>query len=160
MDGIAAYVCNCSAGWSGAECQTDIDECVSVPCANGGQCIESNSSAMGTVSVAVGSFMCNCSSGWSGSTCTVDVDECASLPCANGGTCSDGVDNFTCTCAVGFSMSMCQQDVDECASMPCGNGGICSESSNSSIGLVVAAGAYVCNCSVGWEGANCAVDSL
>ena len=30
-----AYACECSAGWTGGRCDTNIDECASAPCVNG-----------------------------------------------------------------------------------------------------------------------------
>lgn len=35
-----AYVCDC-VGWSGFNCEVDIDECASAPCQNGGLCLDS-----------------------------------------------------------------------------------------------------------------------
>ena len=39
QDGIAAYTCNCDPGWTGMDCDEDIDECEPAPCLNGGTCI-------------------------------------------------------------------------------------------------------------------------
>ena len=38
-----AYECTCTRGWSGVNCATDVDECASAPCLNGGLCSESGS---------------------------------------------------------------------------------------------------------------------
>lgn len=35
------YKCTCSTGYTGRNCETDINECESSPCANGGTCAES-----------------------------------------------------------------------------------------------------------------------
>ncbi len=32
------YTCTCVAGYSGLNCQSDINECASNPCVNGGSC--------------------------------------------------------------------------------------------------------------------------
>ncbi len=32
------YVCECVEGYEGKNCETEIDECLSNPCSNGGTC--------------------------------------------------------------------------------------------------------------------------
>src|SRR4051812_2744427 len=99
-DFINNFVCTCAVGYSGINCQTNINgssvadfvifarllteccsacaECASSPCRNGATCIDQ-----------VNAFYCNCVLGYSGVQCHTDIDECASAPCANGGTCTD-----------------------------------------------------------------------
>ena len=36
-----SYSCTCHAGWSGTNCDINIDDCLSQPCNNGGTCIVS-----------------------------------------------------------------------------------------------------------------------
>jgi Notch-like protein len=88
------YRCYCAPGWEGQECTYDSDECLSAPCVNGGECLESLAyqaaleAARGqkyTVApVAIGIFRCDCKHGWEGPRCNDDVDECSSGPCYNG----------------------------------------------------------------------------
>jgi hypothetical protein len=78
-------------------CETDIDECVSSPCLNGGTCND-----------MVNGYACVCAAGFTGTTCETNVDECASAPCENGGTCVDGIDEFVCECPLGFSGVVCE----------------------------------------------------
>ena len=49
-DGAGGFTCACDAGYSGATCATDIDECASNPCENNGACTD-----------GVASFACDCS---------------------------------------------------------------------------------------------------
>ena len=34
VDGINSFICNCSAGYNGSECEMNIDDCLSSPCAS------------------------------------------------------------------------------------------------------------------------------
>jgi hypothetical protein len=49
----------CAAGYAGADCQTDIDECLATPCQNSGVCATPNPN----------SFTCACTAGFGGPTC-------------------------------------------------------------------------------------------
>ena len=75
-------------GMSGGNCEMDIDECASTPCANGGKCS----------TPVVGKYMCTCLGGFQGVNCAVNIDECASTPCKNGAVCADYVDAWKCDC--------------------------------------------------------------
>ena len=44
QDGINMYTCDCPDGYFGVNCETDVDECNSHPCQNGGSCIVSSPS--------------------------------------------------------------------------------------------------------------------
>ena len=35
---VNGYVCECLSGWTGPDCETSVDDCVGVTCANGGRC--------------------------------------------------------------------------------------------------------------------------
>src|SRR4051812_11985156 len=87
---------------------TDINECASLPCQNGGTCTD-----------GVNSFTCTCTAGFQGLLCATNVNECASNPCTNGGSCTDGTNSFTCTCAGGYEGARCGTNINECASNPC-----------------------------------------
>ncbi|KAJ7323451.1 hypothetical protein OS493_031651 [Desmophyllum pertusum] len=63
-----SYRCNCKSGYSGNNCQTDINECTSQsPCKNGATCVNKQ-----------GGYQCNCKSGYSGNNCETEPvpDEC------------------------------------------------------------------------------------
>jgi hypothetical protein len=53
-----AWACICPAGFSGSTCATDIDDCQSGPCRNGGTCFD-----------LPGAFYCSCPPSASGTTC-------------------------------------------------------------------------------------------
>jgi Notch-like protein len=39
-DGVDMFTCSCPAGYTGQECQTNIDDCSPDPCQNGGTCVD------------------------------------------------------------------------------------------------------------------------
>ncbi|XP_028983550.1 protein delta homolog 2 [Betta splendens] len=97
-DGFAAELtCRCLAGFTGSHCETNMDDCLMKPCANGAICLD-----------GVNRFSCLCPSGFTGRFCTVNVDECASRPCLHAGRCLDRAGGFHCVCQPGFAGSTCQ----------------------------------------------------
>jgi len=130
-------LCNCPPGYSGASCQTQIDECASAPCQNGATCSD-----------LVNGYSCLCASGWFGPQCASETNYCMSSPCEHGATCQLGVNSYVCACLPGYSGTQCQTNVNECASAPCQHGGTCIDGLNS----------YQCICPPGYSGGQCGTD--
>lgn len=80
-----------SVGFSGLECNVDIDDCANITCPAGRECVD-----------LVNDYKCVCPQGYSGDNCTLDVDYCASSPCKNNGTCQNIGGTFVCDCSAGF----------------------------------------------------------
>ncbi|CAB1437993.1 unnamed protein product [Pleuronectes platessa] len=81
------YHCSCPDGFSGVNCQSADNACLSNPCVNAGRCVETSQG-----------FECRCSPGWTGPSCSINVDECLVNPCGHGGTCQDLVNGLKCIC--------------------------------------------------------------
>lgn len=97
--------CRCLVGFTGPRCETNMDDCLMRPCANGATCVD-----------GVNRFSCLCPAGFTGRFCTVNLDDCASQPCLNGGRCIDRVSNFHCLCPAGYAGRTCE--------LPLGEGGL------------------------------------
>eukprot|EP01043_Picozoa_sp_COSAG02_P035057 COSAG02_NODE_2487_length_8704_cov_24.065311_3_plen_2006_part_00 len=126
---------------SGAgNCEIDVDECSSSPCANNATCTES----LVEPSVSLHAYQCTCLPGFAngacsytfiseytdectvlesstdevwGGNCDIDVNECNSSPCVNGAKCSDSVSEpgvsyhaYQCTCQAGFANGQCDYE--------------------------------------------------
>ncbi len=131
------FSCQCVPGYSGTQCQTQINECASTPCMNSGVCTD-----------YLNSYSCTCANGFTGVRCQTNINECASTPCLNGATCVDAINSFTCKCAPGYSGIWCQTEINECASNPCANGGTCADQING----------HLCTCIAGYSGNRCQTD--
>ncbi|XP_041670250.1 cubilin [Cheilinus undulatus] len=59
------YICYCSPGWQGVNCDQNINECSSNPCQNGGTCTDS-----------INGFTCACTPQWTGPLCQTAQQEC------------------------------------------------------------------------------------
>ncbi|KAG8545326.1 hypothetical protein GDO81_021075 [Engystomops pustulosus] len=155
-------------------CDTNINECQSMPCQNGGECVDKVNGYMcqcpkGTTGIncevnlddcasnpcdsgkcidKIDGYECTCEPGYTGKMCNMNIDECASNPCHHGGTCEDLINGFRCTCPEGFQGLMCLSEVDECRSNPCIHG-LCRDGING----------YKCDCDSGWSGTNCDINN-
>ncbi|XP_074834251.1 neurocan core protein [Carettochelys insculpta] len=59
------YSCTCDQGFTGENCEIDIDDCLSSPCQNGGTCIDE-----------INSFVCLCLPSYGDSLCEKDTEGC------------------------------------------------------------------------------------
>ncbi|XP_059169978.1 uncharacterized protein LOC131951651 [Physella acuta] len=133
--------CMCNPGWTGAKCDTDVDECknTTAVCQDPARlhwvCINSP-----------GSYRCGCDVGYvdTSGQC-VDRDECASSEtnqCDN--NCTNTAGSYTCACGSGYKLAAdgysCQ-DIDECLQGSSGCQQLCNNEP----------GAFTCSCNPGFE---------
>ncbi|XP_035380216.1 protein jagged-2b isoform X1 [Electrophorus electricus] len=128
------FTCTCDAGYTGAYCHENVNDCVSSPCRNAGTCID-----------GVTSFQCFCPDGWEGNLCDLNVNECSRNPCKNGGHCHDLVNDFYCECTDGWKGKTCHSRESQCDAGTCANGGTCYDHGD----------AFRCACPPGWAGNTC-----
>ena len=105
---ISYYVCQCLDGFTGIECQIDIDECASEPCEHRSPCTDS----LNNGALVPGVYNCGCIEGFTGHNCGIDVDECAAGPCQNGAACYESGGN---------NPSFCEE-----VGGPCAGGNVCN----------------------------------
>ena len=102
-----SYQCTCSAGYTGINCQTNINECHSNLCLHNSTCID-----------GINTYKCNCANGYTGHNCETDFNECQSSPCQHNGHCRNTVGSFYCNCtATGYSGPLCDTGMAVLAAM-------------------------------------------
>ncbi|KAK3579450.1 hypothetical protein CHS0354_028250 [Potamilus streckersoni] len=102
--------CCCNKGYSGVLCHSEILECESKPCLNGGTCKD-----------GIGEFKCNCLPEYTGLQCetpipsavsptTLGLDKCQSNHCKNNATCmwDEDLHQTFCVCPSGIIGDRCQ----------------------------------------------------
>ncbi|XP_052809635.1 fibrillin-1-like, partial [Mya arenaria] len=137
-DGRTCEGCNCTEGWSGGNCDADLDECSppdAYSCPGNAKCVNT-----------LGSFICKCFTGYTleNGTCT-NIDECLN-PSLNDcdQKCADTPGNYECKCHEGYNWTssvLACTDIDECSKDP----GKCEQNCQNTVG------SYVCSCIEGFS---------
>ncbi|KAL0270169.1 UNVERIFIED_CONTAM: hypothetical protein PYX00_007661 [Menopon gallinae] len=149
-------------GYTGRDCATDIDECLSNPCRNGGECVD-----------LVDGYRCICPIGYSGNECEIDRDHCNPNPCQNNAPCFNTQSDYYCRCSENWVGKNCSMPRIKCANPPCNVFDGCSipisSGSNISGPLMVSSGVcgghgrcvgqsgggFRCVCDPGYTGKYC-----
>ena len=140
------YTCQCSSGFTGSDCEININDCDQNSCLNSGTCLD-----------GIGSHVCNCTQGITGNSCEIlcplgkegefcqsTILYCSQSSCLNGGTCVEEMGNFSCLCPPSHTGPRCELN-DDCSTTQCLNGGTCTNQ---------AMGGSRCSCLPGFDGTN------
>ncbi|XP_056361423.1 protein crumbs homolog 2 isoform X2 [Oenanthe melanoleuca] len=139
----AGFLCQCQPGFTGETCFTNINECESQPCQNGGLCQD-----------LVNGFLCLCLPGYSGVECAVNINECEEGPCKNGAVCEDGIADYSCHCAPGqdgitWGGKNCSVQLTGCQTHDCQNEALCIPTYQAE------SHGHLCQCQPGFYDATC-----
>lgn len=162
---INAWRCACYPGYTGVQCENNINECKSSPCLQGQDCIDGvnqyecscNHCVFGLCVVDGTSVVCRCFPGFTGDNCARNVNECDFSPCIHG-DCVDFVNGYVCSCYENYTGRNCDVSIRSslnetiktitsiCSNHFCKDGECMEEDS----------GPY-CRCSTGFTGTRCDV---
>ncbi|XP_031549644.1 von Willebrand factor D and EGF domain-containing protein-like isoform X2 [Actinia tenebrosa] len=90
--GSGQYYCNCPRGFTGANCEQNVNDCIGVNCRNG-TCVDGDNN-----------YTCRCNVGFKGTHCDQQEIRCSNHSCYTGVQCTDTNGNITCgSCPPGYS---------------------------------------------------------
>ena len=106
---FCCFRCECRSGFSGKNCELDVDDCVDSLCQNEAKCVD-----------AINSYSCQCVGGFEGRYCEVapqrpieypQSSACQRHDCQNGGLCYQPRDSneYICTCPPGYDGKKCEK---------------------------------------------------
>ena len=99
-----SYECTCTYGYTGTNCEEEINACSQARCENNARCVVSGDT-----------YSCDCRPGFTGAICDVDVDEClVNSELCGQFDCVNTHGSFYCLCPRGYTGLHCNEDIDEC----------------------------------------------
>ncbi|XP_052789096.1 protein crumbs-like isoform X2 [Mya arenaria] len=139
IDGIKNYTCSCYQGYTGKNCEIDIDECAATPCHFNSPCFQRSNASLYNIGFQgfenltfsyedAAGHVCHCVKGSEGPNCSINIDECVPADLCNYGICKDLLNNYTCQCNPGYEGKHCETEINECERYtPCQNAGQCRD---------------------------------
>lgn len=114
--------CTCPAGFTGDNCEENINDCKFMDCGKNGYCFD-----------GIDEAKCVCNPGFEGDQCQHAKDECEGVECHNGGRCvkTTGSNRVTCSCNKPWMGDHCNITMTtSCKDSPCQNFGQCMQKSD------------------------------
>ena len=130
----SSYMCTCTAGFSGDDCNINDDDCANSPCYFNVRCVD-----------LVDDYRCECPKILTGKRCETFIGKCSDNPCIHGNCSPLARDNYTCSCFNGWTGRNCSlRTLNFCDPDPCRHGSCRSYDNGPS-----------CNCDFDFEGELC-----
>jgi protein crumbs len=108
------YVCSCMPGYTGINCEVNINECESKPCLHG-ECID-----------GIAEYTCKCNPGYEGVNCEIEINECERYKPCQHGSCIDRINDYDCQCETDWGGKNCSVALIGCNDVVCQNKGSCT----------------------------------
>lgn len=133
------YLCICPIGFTGRDCETNIDDCIGNNCHHG-DCVD-----------LINGYRCDCHPGFERRDCSHEINECYRYkPCQNGAICFDKVADYECVCPDTYGDKNCSTHLLGCVNNQCQNEARCEPYLNET-----GQHAYRCHCKAGFFGEHC-----